>query len=158
MACKNVRSSYNQYKKTTNNEIVDSKTYIDYANEFNRFLAEKVIEGYEITLPSRLGTLSIIGKKQKIRFDEDGNIKGLAPDWVKTKKLWEDNPEAKAKKQLLYHTNSHTDNTIYKFLWSKNRILITNKILYSLKMTRTNKRAVNELVTKMNKKYVTKFI
>lgn len=157
MSCKNVRSSYKQYKETTTNEIVDSKTYIDYANEFNKFLAEKVIEGYEITLPARLGTLSIIGKKQKIKVDENGKIFGLAPDWVKTKELWDNNPKAKKEKKLLYHTNNHTDNTIYKFLWSKNRILITNKILYSLRMTRDNKRKVHSLV-KNGKKYITKFI
>ena len=157
MSCKNVRSSYKQYKETTTNEIVDSKTYIDYANEFNKFLAEKVIEGYEITLPARLGTLSIIGKKQKIKVDENGKIFGLAPDWVKTKELWDNNPKAKEEKKLLYHTNNHTDNTIYKFLWSKNRILITNKILYSLRMTRDNKRKVHSLV-KNGKKYITKFI
>ena len=157
MSCKNVRSSYKQYKETTTNEIVDSRTYIDYANEFNKFLAEKVIEGYEITLPARLGTLSIIGKKQKIKVDENGKIFGLAPDWVKTKELWDNNPKAKEEKKLLYHTNNHTDNTIYKFLWSKNRILITNKILYSLRMTRDNKRKVHSLV-KNGKKYITKFI
>ena len=157
MSCKNVRSSYKQYKETTTNEIVDSRTYIDYANEFNKFLAEKVIEGYEITLPARLGTLSIIGKKQKIKVDENGKIFGLAPDWVKTKELWDNNPKAKEEKKLLYHTNNHTDNTIYKFLWSKNRILITNKILYSLRMTRDNKRKVHSLV-KNSKKYITKFI
>lgn len=157
MSCKNVRSSYKQYKETTTNEIVDSKTYIDYANEFNKFLADKVIEGYEITLPARLGTLSVIGKKQKVRVDEHGKIFGLAPDWVKTKELWDNNPKAKEEKKLLYHTNNHTDNTIYKFLWSKNRILITNKILYSLRMTRDNKRKVYSLINN-GKKYITKFI
>ena len=157
MSCKNVRSSYKQYKKTTTNEIVDSKTYIDYANEFNKFLVDKVIEGYEITLPVRLGTLSVIGKKQKVRVNEHGKIFGLAPDWVKTKELWDNNPKAKEEKKLLYHTNNHTDNTIYKFLWSKNRILITNKILYSLRMTRDNKRKVYSLINN-GKKYVTKFI
>ena len=157
MSCKNVRSSYKQYKETTINEIVDSKTYIDYANEFNKFLADKVTEGYEITLPARLGTLSVIGKKQKVRVDEHGKIFGLAPDWVKTKELWDNNPKAKEEKKLLYHTNNHTDNTIYKFLWSKNRILITNKILYSLRMTRDNKRKVYSLINN-GKKYITKFI
>lgn len=153
--CKNVRDSYKLYKESAINPV-ELKVYIAYANEYNRFLAEKVLEGHEVTLPSRLGTLSIIGKKQKISVDDDGKIKGLAPDWVKTKELWERSPEAKAKKQLIYHTNSHTDNTRYKFLWSKNRILIQNKILYSLKMTRDNKRAVHNLI-KEGKQYVTKF-
>ncbi len=154
--CKNVRDSYKLYKESAEN-VVDLKTYILYANEFNKFLAEKVLEGEEVTLPARFGTLSIIGRKEKVRFNEDGSIKGLAPDWVKTKKLWAENEIAKEKKQIVYHTNSHTDNTRYKFFWSKQRILIQNKILYSLRMTRTNKRLVNDLVTNQGKQYVTKY-
>lgn len=154
MACKNVRDSYKLYKKSTTNPV-DIKDYIIYANEYNKFLMNKVLEGNEVTLPSRLGTLSIIGKKQKISFDENGKIKGLAPDWVKTKKLWDSNEVAKEKKQIVYHTNNHTDNTRYKFFWSKQRILVQNKILYALKMTRDNKRKVHFLI-KEGKQYITK--
>ncbi len=152
--CKNVRDSYKLYRQTAVN-TVDSKTYISYANEYNKFLANKVLEGETITLPSRMGTLSIVGKKQNIRFDESGAVKGLAPDWVKTKQLWNNNPEARKNKKLLYHTNSHTDNVRYKFFWSKTNIITLNKILYSLKITRDNKRAVHNLI-KEGKQYVTK--
>lgn len=154
MPCKNVRDSYKLYKISTTNPV-DIKQYIIYANEYNKFLMNKVFEGNEITLPSRLGTLSIIGKKQKISFDENGKVKGLAPDWVKTKQLWDSNEFSKQKKQIVYHTNSHTDNTRYKFFWSKQRILIQNKILYALKMTRDNKRKVHFLI-KEGKQYITK--
>lgn len=154
MAHKNLRDSYKLYKQDVK-DPVDIKTYILIATEYNKFLMDKVLDGEEVTLPSRLGTLSIIGKKQKVSLDEDGKIKGLAPDWVKTKQLWDSNPQAKEKKQLLYHTNSHTDNTRYKFFWSKQRILIQNKILYSLKITRDNKRAVHNLILK-GKQYITK--
>ncbi len=154
MAHKNLRDSYELYKQDVK-DPVNIKTYILIATEYNKFLMDKVLDGEEVTLPSRLGTLSIIGKKQKVSLDEDGKIKGLAPDWVKTKQLWDSNPQAKEKKQLLYHTNSHTDNTRYKFFWSKQRILIQNKILYSLKITRDNKRAVHNLILK-GKQYITK--
>lgn len=153
--CRNVRDSYKLYKQSSV-APVDLKTYISYANEYNKFLANKVLEGETITLPSRMGLLSIIGKKQKIRFADDGTIKGLAPDWVKTKQLWIDNPEAKENKKVLYHTNSHTDNVRYKFFWSKINIITLNKVLYSLKMTRDNKRAVHNLI-KEGKQYVTKY-
>ena len=155
MACKNVRDSYKLYKKSVNNPI-GLKEYILYANEYNKFLIKKVLDGHEITLPVRFGTLSIIGRKQKVLYDEEGNIKGLAPDWVKTKQLWENNLKAKEEKKLLYHINNHTDSTIYRFLWSKKRILTENKILYSLRMTRGNKRAVHILIKK-GKQYITKF-
>jgi len=154
MSCKNVRDSYKLYKKIVENPV-DIKIYIKYVNDYHKFLMDKVLSGEEITLPARMGTLSIIGKKQKITFDENGIMKGLAPDWVKTKELWEVNPEAKEKKKLLYHINNHTDNTRYRFLWSKTNILTKNKILYSLRMTRDNKRAVHGLI-KEGKQYITK--
>lgn len=154
MSFKNVRDSYKLYKESTDNPV-DSKTYIAYANEYNRFLVSKVLEGYEVTLPMKSGTLSIVGRKQKMKIGDDGKIKGLAPDWVSTKKLWDSNPEAKERKQLLYHTNEHTDNVIYKFLWSKKRMITENKILYALRMTRENKRSSNSLF-KEGKQFKTK--
>lgn len=145
MIQKNLRDSYKLYKKEVKNPV-DVKTYVLIATMYNKFLMDKVLDGEEVTLPSRFGTLCIIGRKQKIQFDEQGNIKGLAPDWVKTKKLWDSSPEAKERKQLVYHTNEHTGNIRYKFLWSKSRVLITNKTLYSLQVTRQNKREVHKRV------------
>jgi len=155
MGCKNVRDSYKLYKKSVENPV-DIQTYIKYVNDYHKFLMNKVFEGNEITLPARMGTLCIVGKKQKVSFDEDGKVKGLAPDWVKTKQLWNSNSEAKERKQLLYHTNSHTDNTRYRFAWSKINILAKNKILYSLRMTRDNKRAVHDLILQ-GKQFITKY-
>lgn len=139
---KNLRDSYKLYKKTYEH-IVGIKDYLLITADYNKFLIQKVLEGEEVSLPERMGILSILGKKQKIRFDEEGKVIGLAPDWVKTKKLWENNEEARINKKLLYHTNEHSDNVRYKYLWSKFRVLVENKTLYSLRMTRTNKRAVH---------------
>lgn len=151
---RNLRDSYKKYITTTDNPV-DIKTYLLITGDYNKFLIDKVLDGHEITLPSRMGTLSIMGKRQEIKVDEEGNIKGLAPDWVKTKQLWESNPEAKERKQLLYHTNAHTDNTRYKYFWSKSRVLVENKTLYALRMTRNNKRAVHSKIVQ-GKQYMTK--
>lgn len=151
---KNIRSSYKKYKNSIE-APVGSKVYIDINSSYNQFLINKVLEGKEITLPARLGTLSIIGRKQKIEIQEDGSIKGLAPDWVKTKQLWDSNEEAKKNKKLIYHTNSLTEGIIYKFFWSKKSVIVENKNFYSLRLTRTNKRAVNDLI-KQGKQYKTK--
>ena len=102
----------------------------------------------------QLGKLSIYGKKVKVKV-EDGQIKGLAPDWVKTKELWESDKEAKKNKQLVYHFNEETNGIRYKFSWSKNRVLVSNKTLYNLRMTRTNKRELSKLV-KEGKEYLIK--
>lgn len=142
---KNLRDSYELYKKLYKNPI-DKKQYLALTAEYNKFLMSKVLAGKEVTLPSRMGTLSVVGRVSKVRLDEDGNIIGLAPDWVKTKELWENNPQAKKEKKRIFHTNAHTDNVRYKFLWSKKNVLVENKTLYSLRMTRTNKRAVHKSI------------
>lgn len=151
---KNLRDSYKMYKKECDNPV-DIKTYLLIAADYNKFLINKVLEGEEVSLPARMGTLSIIGKKQKVRFDEEGKVIGLAPDWVKTKKLWDENPEAKKNKKLVYHTNEHSDNIRYKFSWSKFRVLVENKTLYSLRLTRTNKRAVHKKIIN-GQEYITR--
>lgn len=142
---KNIRTSYKVYKKDSETPL-DIKEYVKLCGLFNKFLIEKIQEGEEITLPHRLGSMSAKGKKQEVRFDEEGNIIGLAPDWVKTKKLWDSDKEAKKKKTLVYHTNEHTDGVRYKYVWSKNRVMVKNKTLYNLRITRTNKRKLSDLV------------
>lgn len=151
---RNIRDSYKHYKKSVENPI-DIKTYISIANNFNNFLMDKVLDGLEVVLPARLGVMSIVGTKQKIKFDNNGNPI-LPPDWVKTKKLWEDNPEAKANKTLVYQTNDHTNGIRYKLLWSKKRVLVENKNLYSFRLTRTHKREINHKVVNEGKEYFVK--
>lgn len=140
----NTRDSYIVYKNMSVNPINISQ-YVQIINHFMKFLSSKLLSTGEIILPDRLGRLSIFGKKVNVRI-EDGEIKGLAPDWVKTKQLWESDEEAKNNKQLVYHFNEETNGIRYKFAWSKNRVLVSNKTLYNLRMTRSNKRELSRLV------------
>lgn len=146
---RNLRDSYKAYKASTDNPV-DIKTYLMITGNYHKFLLDKVVDGEEITLPARMGTLSVVGTEQEVRFGDDGKPI-LPPDWVKTRELWEKSPEAKAQKKLVYLTSDIR----YKFLWSKKRVLVTNKMLYSLRLTRTNKRAVSSAI-KQGKEYHTK--
>ena len=149
----NTRDSYVVYKNMSDNPINISE-YVQILNQFMKFLILKLLSTGEIILPERLGRLSIFGKKVNVRI-EDGEIKGLAPDWVKTKQLWESDEEAKNNKQLVYHFNEETNGIRYKFAWSKNRVLVSNKTLYNLRMTRSNKRELSKLIRE-NKEYLIK--
>lgn len=149
----NIRDSYKLYKQEQDNPV-DIKAYVDISNEFMKFLIRKLFQKGEVLIPERLGTLQIIGRKVKVRL-EDGEIKGLAPNWVETKKLWEENPTAKENKQLVYHFNEDTNGVRYKFSWSKARVLVSNKTLYNLRLTRTNKRILAALI-KNGKEYLIK--
>ena len=147
----NINDSYVVYKNISN-DPVDKSIYLQITNQFMKFLSSKLLSQGEINIPERLGKLSIYGKKVKVKV-EDGQIKGLAPDWVKTKELWESDKEARNKKQLVYHFNEETNGIRYKYVWSKNRVLVSNKTLYNLRMTRTNKRELSKLV-KEGKEYL----
>tara|TARA_R110000796_G_scaffold252406_2_gene386630 strand:+ start:5369 stop:5839 length:471 start_codon:yes stop_codon:yes gene_type:complete len=150
----NNRDSYKFYKTTTENPV-DIQTYLDIAGDYSKFLMEKVLEGEEVVLPGRLGTLSVQGKKQKITFDEEGKVIGLAPNWPKTKELWKTSDTARANKKIVFHTNEDTSGIRYKYLWSKRNVLVKNKTLYSLQLTRTNKRNLSAKI-KGGKEYLTK--
>ena len=149
----NTRDSYVVYKNMSDNPINISE-YVQIINHFMKFLITKLLTTGEINIPERLGRLSIFGKKVNVRI-EDGEIKGLAPDWVKTKQLWDLDEEAKNNKQLVYHFNEETNGIRYKFSWSKNRVLVSNKTLYNLRMTRSNKRELSKLVRE-GKEYLIK--
>jgi hypothetical protein len=142
----NLRDSYKEYKQHTDNPI-DIKIYLKITQGFIKFLMSKLLSKGEIMLPERLGNLSISGRKVKVVLEE-GKIKGLAPDWKKTKELWEEDIEAKNNKTLVYHFNEETNGIRYKYSWSKNRVLVPNKTLYSLIMSRDNKRASSDAVKK----------
>ncbi len=149
----NIRSSYKTYKETVSTPV-EEKQYLEIANGYMEFLIQKVLEGEEVTMPARLGTLFIQGVKKNLKFNKDG-IPLLPPNWAATKKLWDSNPDAKATKKIVYCLNEETDGVVYKLHWSKNRVPIENKLYYNFILTRANKRAIHQQI-KQGKEYLIK--
>lgn len=147
----NLRDSYRFYQKNSES-VVSIKIYIDIILAFLKFLVQKIHEGRDIKLPCELGTLGIRGRKVKPKLDDNGEITGLAPDWVKTKALWARNPKAKEEKRLVYHFNEHSNGFRYKLVWFKKGVKFKHKSVYSFKFSRSNKRKINALV-KQGKEY-----
>lgn len=142
--------SYNHYCSLVK-EPVSKPVYSKICREYLKFLSTRLLLDGEVKLPERMGTLQIQGKRPKVKV-EDGKIKGLSPDWRSTLDLWESDPQAKEEKKLIYHFNEDTDGVRYKYHWSKKNVLVQNKYLYSLKMCRTNKRALASQI-KQGKEY-----
>lgn len=149
----NIRSSYKIYKNSVETPV-EEKQYLEIATGYIEFLIQKVLEGEEVTIPARLGTLFIQGVKKKLVFNKNG-VPLLPPNWAKTKELWERNPEAKATKKIVYCLNEETDGVVYKLHWSKNRVPIENKLYYNFILTRANKRAIHQKI-KQKKEYLIK--
>ena len=149
----NIRSSYKRYSKEIENPV-ELKPFLEIANGYMKFLMDKVVEGEEVTMPVKLGTLFIQVVKKSLKINKDG-IPLLPPNWGKTKQLWDRNPEAKATKKIVYCLNEETNGVVYKLHWSKNRVPIENKLYYNFILTRDNKRAINSQI-KQGKEYIIK--
>ena len=149
----NNRETYKEYKKK-NADYVDIRTYLHIFQLFIKFLIIKAFEGHDIVLPARLGYIGIRGSKIKPRIDNEGNVKGLAPNWRETKELWNRNPEAKERKELVYCFNEHTNGYRYKLVWFKKNYIFINKNIYSFKLSRENKRTMMKMINK-GKEYIT---
>ena len=132
------------YLKTVENPV-SKKEYLSLAYELMKHLSGLLLKGAFVSLPCRLGEVSVKGRKVIAKV-ENGQIKGLAPDWKATKKLWATNEKARAERKLVYHFNEPTAGIRYRLFWSKKTALVENKTLYALQMTRTNKRAVSQRI------------
>lgn len=138
---KNIRYAYKEYRKESDSPV-GREEFVDLCNGYHKFLMDLVFEGHEVVLPNQMGSLYIVGNKVKLRTKEDGTP-NLAPNWPKTRALWERCEECKERNQLVYHTNAHTGGIRYKLMWSKKKAPIKFKSLYAFRLTRANKRRIH---------------
>lgn len=116
--------------------------YLEITEGFMKFIADKIVEGEEVNLPLSMGTIMITGRKQQIKTGENGEIRGLAPDWKSTLALWKKDEDAKEKKKMIYHFNEHSRGIRYKFSWHTQNVSLRMKNVFSFYATREHKRKV----------------
>ena len=137
--------------------IIDRQTFSNILKDFNLELARLLLEeNLEFRMPSNLGTVRMRKFKRKIHFKEDGTLdtRYLCVDWQATKAFWVreypglDAVELKKikHKTRIFHLNEHTENHVIRLFWKKYGSAIVNKKIYSLLLTRTNKRRVAQLL------------
>lgn len=136
---------------STVKKVVDVKTYSLILKTMFKLMWEDILEGHEIVLPLRLGTIQITGIKTKPKFNDKGELM-LPVDWGSTNKMWKEHPELKEKKQLVYFTNDHTNGVRYKVKWSKQGVIFKNKIIYEFVAARANLRQLAQVI-KNGKQY-----
>lgn len=134
---------------TGNHEKSKRRSIAEYREILQRymfFIIDKVLEGNKVALPCAMGYLVIIGTKQHLGY--------LVPHWRNTNKLWNENPEAKKNKQLVYCMNHHTDGVRYSLRWHTKRVYVYNKKFYSFKPCRALKLKIRDLIFDGKRYYV----
>lgn len=135
-------------KKGTHKFDIDKDTYRRVLYAFNEEISRRMIEESEdIRLLSRLGWLGIRKNKRKIKMDKNGNpITQLPVDWARTKEMWKKNPEAKRKGKVVHIHNEHSDGYVAGVKYFKTRARYPNKSIYDFVPTRSNSRALAEVM------------
>ena len=142
---------YKKKQKESGKEAVEKPIFNKIVKEFNEAICEEIVENaYEYRMPNRLGYLRVRKHNTRLILDANGKLKTshMHPDWKATNDLWAVNEGAKAEKKIVLHTNRHTQGYYYKWYWDKRACNIKNNSVYSLLMSRTNKRRISEAVNK----------
>lgn len=135
------RDIYNGIKKSLN---VDEHTFGQIIKTVNGLLAERVINGLEVNLPSKMGKLELRKFKTKVKL-KDGKIVTNKPiDWRETLNLWEEDEEAKKNKTLVRHDTDF----VYRIVYKVDSANYKNKSFYKLSLSRRYKRTITKNIKK----------
>ena len=132
--------SYKEYTSGNPAYIVSKKQFNALLKDYFSFLSKELIDNAkEIRLPARMGTLAVIKRKPK-RYD----FACLRVDFHSTKES----------DKTILHLNEHSDGYNFRFHWCKKDILISNKSMYELVMSRANKRRLAHMIKVEQKDYM----
>lgn len=131
---------------------IDKETYNKIINDFNLEVMNLIIEeNLDYNLTHLGSTLSIRKIKRKPKII-NGKVYNTNPiDWVKTRKMWESDPETKVKKLLVRYLNNHTSGFIFKINFKKYNYSFKNKKYYSFKPSRDFSRLLGKRIKDENK-------
>lgn len=102
---------------------------------------------YDYKLPFGLGKVCIRKYKPKVKLDENGEpYIRRAPDWKATKQMWQENPETKEVKQLVYHTNDHSAGYLFTISWRRESPKFNNRLFYMAQINRKLKRDTSKAI------------
>lgn len=137
-----VQHMYKAYLKQYPEGHVYYLTYGEYRDITTLFLKhlhnQIVYKSMTVTLPFRLGKLSVIKRKPVYK-----SIQNMAVDWETSKEL--------GKRVRLF--NDHSNGNIYRFWWDRRMCCIEHKTKYKFSPVRSMKRMVAKLIKSKENDY-----
>lgn len=110
--------------------------------KINDCLAYNILNGEEITLPNRMGSLELRKYEAKL-YLENGVVRTTLPiDWDRTLKLWAEDKESFDNKMLV----RTEDKEIFKVFYNKKSANFNNKSFYRFEINRDIKRGLAQKI------------
>lgn len=124
---------------------VSRKEFGNIIKEYNSSVRDDLsLRGIAYRIPCGMGTIELRKRKAEVSVNEDGTIKNtMAPNWLETRKLWAENPEAKSAKTKVRYVNEHSDGYVFRISYLRTRAKYKNKTVYRLRLNRLMKRQLS---------------
>lgn len=143
---------YRNYYNKRYDKNISKSIYNSIITDFNNGIKDLIINDSLIYKMPSLNLEILIKKEKRVPRIQNGKlVNNIPPDWKATKELWEKDPEAKEKKLLVRHNNSHTSNYIYRIYCKKFKCNIKSKNLIKFKPNRMFQRDLAKRIKDKNK-------
>lgn len=122
---------------------VTEKDFYRIIRSMNLAISQQLIDGKEVVLPCRMGSLELRKNLRKVAIKDNKVITNSPIDWNATLSLWYKDDEARQDKIIVRTTN----NEIYRIHYDKSKAAYTNKSFYSFSMNRNIKQALKHRIS-----------
>ena len=146
-----VRSSngvYSAYKWIRKNKWlnigrpVTEHEFYTIIRQVNNYLAENILNGEDVVLPHRLGTIELRKYDNRVYICNGKVVDNLPVDWDRTLKLWSEDEEEYKKRTLIKMEEKET----FKVFYNKRTANYENKSFMQFKINRDLKRNLKQRI------------
>lgn len=139
---------YDAYKWIRKNKwlnigrIISEHEFYTIIRQVNNFLAENILNGEDIVLPHRLGTIELRKYNAEISIRDGKLVTNLPIDWDRTLKLWSEDEEAYKNRILV----KMEEKEIFKVFYNKKSANYNNKSFMQFEVNRDLKRRLKQKI------------
>lgn len=139
---------YDAYKYTRKNKWFDigqpvtEHQFYSIIRKINNYLADLLLQGHDIELPCRMGTIEVRKYDASISI-KDGKVRSNLPvDWDRTLKLWSEDEEAYKERTLI----KVEEKEIFSVFYSRTGANYKNKSFYEFRPNRQLKLRIKKRI------------
>ena len=145
---RNSLGTYDAYKWIRKNKWLDigrpvtEHEFYTIIRQVNNYLAENILNGEDVVLPHRLGTIELRKYDNRVYICNGKVVDNLPIDWDRTLKLWSEDEKEYKKRTLIKMEEKET----FKVFYNKRTANYENKSFMQFKINRDLKRNLKQRI------------